>query len=122
MCTDILLCILWVLCYYCPHSPPHSQVVSDGNVSLGDDKIYKLVVLRMNREFMKFGRQYYAHRLSEPFGKLGTVLTVESNVEMGVTGIRSHCSEGGKGWGLISSLFSSKKMLIFERLEHLVIF
>ena len=33
---------------------------------------------------MNFGRQYYAHRLNEPFGKLGTVLTVESNVEMGV--------------------------------------
>jgi len=48
MCTDILLCIPWVLCYYSPHTPPHSQVVSDGNISLGDDKIDKLVVLRMN--------------------------------------------------------------------------
>ena len=57
--------------------------MTDGNVSLGDDKIDKLVVLRMNRVWMKFGRQYYAHRLNEPFGKFGTVLIVESNVEMG---------------------------------------
>ena len=35
-----------------PH-PTHSQVVSDGNVLLGDDEIDKLVVLRMNWEFMK---------------------------------------------------------------------
>ena len=33
-------------------------------------------------EFMKFWRQYYAHRLNEPFGEFGIVLTVESNVEM----------------------------------------
>ena len=26
-----------------------------------------------------------------------------------VTEIRGHCSEGGKGWGLISSLFSKQK-------------
>ena len=63
MYTDILLCIPCVLFYYSPHTPPHSQVVIDGNVLLGDDEIDKLVVLRMNREFMKFGRQYYAHRL-----------------------------------------------------------
>ena len=36
----------------------------------------------MNLEFMKFWRQYYAHRLNEPFGEFGIVLTVESNVEM----------------------------------------
>ena len=86
MCTDNLLCIPWVLCYYSPHPPPLSQVVS---VSLGDDEIDKLVVLRMNREFMKFGRQYYAHHLNEPFGKFGTVLTVKSNVEMGAVDIDS---------------------------------
>jgi len=68
----------------------NSQVVSDGNVLLGDDEIDKLVVLRMNREFMKFGRQYYAHRLNEPFGKFGTVLTVESNVEMGAVDLDSN--------------------------------
>ena len=55
--------------------------MSDENASLGDDETDKLVVLRMNRDFMKFGRQYYAHRLNEPFGKFGTVLTVKSNVE-----------------------------------------
>ena len=38
---------------------------------------------------MKFGRQYYAHRLNEPFGKFGTVLTVESNVEIGAVDIDS---------------------------------
>jgi len=43
----------------------------------------------MNREFMKFGRQYYAHRLNEPFDRFGTVLTVESNVEMGAVDIDS---------------------------------
>ena len=43
--------------------------MSDGNVSLGDDEIDKLVVLRMNRQVMKFRRQYYAHRLNESFGK-----------------------------------------------------
>ena len=75
--------------YFSSHTPPHSQVVSDGNVSLGNDKIDKLVVLRMNREFMKFGRQYYAHHLNEPFGKFGTVLTVESNVEMGAVDLDS---------------------------------
>jgi len=31
-----------------------------------------------------------------------------------VTEIRSHCSEGGKGWGLSSSLFSSKKNVHFR--------
>jgi len=82
MCTDILLCIPWVLCYYSPHTPPHSQVVTDGIVLLGEDEIDKLVVLCMNQELMKFGRQYYAHCLNEPFGKFGTVLTVESNIQM----------------------------------------
>ena len=89
MCTEMLLCIPWVLCYYSSRTPPHSQVVNDGNVSLGDDEIEKLVVLRMNREFMKFGRQDYAHCLNEPFGKFGTVLTVESNVEMSVVDLDS---------------------------------
>ena len=69
--------------------PPHSQVASDENVSLGDDEIDKLVVLRMNQEFMEFGRQYYAYRLNEPFGKFGTVLTVESNVELVVVDLDS---------------------------------
>jgi len=54
-----------------------------------DDEIDKLVVLRMNREFMKFGRQNYAHDLNEPFDKFGTVLTVESNLEMGAVDIQS---------------------------------
>jgi len=36
-----------------------------------------------------------------------------------VTEMRGHCSEGGKGWGRSSSLFSKKKTLILERLEHL---
>ena len=52
-------------------------------------KLLYLVVLRMNQEFMKFRRQYYAHCLNEPFGKFGTVLTVESNVEMGVVDLDS---------------------------------
>ena len=32
------------------------------------------------REFIKFGRQYYAHRLNESSGKFGTSLNVESNL------------------------------------------
>ena len=63
--------------------------MSDANVSLGEDEIDKLVVLRMNREFMKFGRQYYAHRLNLPVDKFGAVLTVESNIEMGVVDLDS---------------------------------
>jgi len=63
--------------------------MSHGNVLLGDDKIDKLLVLRMNRDVIKFGRQYYDHRLNEPFGKFGTVLTVESNVEMGAVDLDS---------------------------------
>ena len=37
-------------------------------------------VLRSSSEWT--GRQFYAHRLNEPFVKFGTVLTVESNVEI----------------------------------------
>jgi len=35
-----------------------------------------------------------------------------------VTEIRGHCSEGGKGWGLGSSLFPGKNTLILKRLAH----
>ena len=45
----MITCVLtFNLCYYSPHTPTHSQVMSDGNVSLGDNEIDKLVVLRMN--------------------------------------------------------------------------
>jgi len=70
MCTDILLCIPWVLCYYSSHTPPHSQVVSDGNVLLCDDEINILV--------------------NEPFGKFKTVLTVKSHVKVGAVDIDSN--------------------------------
>jgi hypothetical protein len=36
-----------------------------------------------------------------------------------VTEIRGHCSEGGKGWGLSSSIFPFKNTLILETLAHL---
>ena len=36
-----------------------NQVVVAGNTMLSDDYIKKLVVLRMNREFMKFMRREY---------------------------------------------------------------
>ena len=36
-----------------------NQVVVAGNTMLSDDHIKKLVVLRMNREFMKFMRREY---------------------------------------------------------------
>jgi len=95
--SNIHIMITCVLTFYCvfhgywtttlptPH-PTHRSWV---NVSLGDDEIDKLVVLCMNREFMKFGRHYYAHRLNEPFDIFGTVLTVESNVDMGVVDLYS---------------------------------
>ena len=38
---------------------------------------------------MKFGRQSFAHRLNVPFGMFGTVLTVESNIEVGSVEIDS---------------------------------
>ena len=44
----------------------------------------------MNQEFMKFGRPYYAHCLKTPFGNFVTVLTVESNEEMGADDIDSN--------------------------------
>ena len=84
--------------------------MSDGNVLLGDDEIDKLVVSRMNREFMKFERHYYAHRLNEPFGMFGTVLTIESNVEMGVVDLDSlklgvTVVRGGRGGVLVYHYF-----------------
>ena len=36
-----------------------------------------------------------------------------------MTEIRGHCSEGGKGWGLSSSIFPFKNTLILETLAHL---
>jgi len=35
-----------------------------------------------------------------------------------VTEIRGHCSEGGKGWGLGSSIIPFKNTLVLETFEH----
>ena len=49
-----------------------NQVVVAGNTMLSDDYIKKLVVLRMNREFMKFMRREYTLNLHQ-FEKFGSV-------------------------------------------------
>ena len=36
-------------------------VMTTGNTLLSDDELEMLVVLRMNREFMEFMREHYAH-------------------------------------------------------------
>lgn len=37
------------------------HVLTEGNTPLGDDKLEKLVILRMNRAFMVHMRKYYKH-------------------------------------------------------------
>ena len=49
------------------------HIITDGNTLLGDSKLEKMVILRMNRKFMKFMRQqHYRHvvedALSRQFG------------------------------------------------------
>ena len=42
-------------------------VMTDGNTLLGDEELDMLVTLRMNREFIEWARQKYAHLLSKSF-------------------------------------------------------
>ena len=54
------------------------------------DEIDKLVVLRMDQEFMKFGASTtLIVWMNLQVGKFGTVLPVESNIEMGAVDIDS---------------------------------
>jgi len=55
------------------------------------------------------GVNYSSHDFPAPNKKINS----DSHSDL----IRCHCSEGGKGWGLRSSLFSKKKKLILERLD-----
>jgi len=85
---------------------PHSQVVRDGNVSLSDDENDKLVVLRMNREFMNSGASItliVSMNLLASL-ELSSLLKVTQKWALStltlthtVTEIRSHGSEEGRG-------------------------
>ena len=45
------------------------HVLMEGNTLLGSVELEMLVVLRMNREFMKYMRQHYNHLTSDHFGQ-----------------------------------------------------
>ena len=49
--------------------------MTEGNTLLGDEKLEKLVILRMNRKFMEFMRKHYCHlikdQLDQQFGHSG---------------------------------------------------
>ena len=45
------------------------DVSVDGNTLLSDDEIEKLVVLRMNRSWMRAMRVKFKHELKETFGR-----------------------------------------------------
>ena len=51
-------------------------ILTKGNTLLSDEKVNMLVVLRMNRDFMKYMRKYYAHI---DRSSLATTITVEDN-------------------------------------------
>jgi len=65
----------------------------------------------------------HSHSLKIPLGGGGqhpvTIFPPKKTPTHTVTEIRCHYSNGGMGCGLGSSLFSPKKKLILERLEHL---
>ena len=46
-----------------------NDVLTEGNTLLSDEELEMLVVLRMNRKFMKFMRQHYSDLLTEHFGR-----------------------------------------------------
>ena len=53
------------------------HVLSEGNTLLDNEELEMLVVLRMNRDFMKFMRKHYKKELKEAFGR--TVVHSESD-------------------------------------------
>ena len=57
-----------------------NQVVTLGNTLLGDGEMEKLMMCRMNRDFIVFMRKHYPHVTNEQF-EFGTILTVEDNEE-----------------------------------------
>ena len=46
-----------------------NDVLTEGNTLLGDAELEMLVVLRMNRNFMRFMRKHYSYMLNEQFGQ-----------------------------------------------------
>ena len=45
------------------------HVLTEGNTLLGHEELEKLVILRMNKDFMIFMREHYGHVVAEAFGK-----------------------------------------------------
>ena len=48
--------------------------------TLGDGKIEKIMMCRMNRDFLVFMREHYPQVANQQF-EVGTILTVENNDE-----------------------------------------
>jgi len=57
-----------------------NQVVTSGNILLGDGKMEKLVMCRMNGDCIVFMRAHYPQVTNEQF-EFGTIFTVEDNEE-----------------------------------------
>ena len=45
--------------------PSRGHVLTEGNTLLGDAKLEKLVILRMNRRFMEFMRMQHKHLIKD---------------------------------------------------------
>ena len=56
-----------------------NQIFTAGNTSLEDDLVDKTVVLRMNKNFMKFMNLNYPWILKQRFPTFGTVISVADN-------------------------------------------
>jgi len=56
-----------------------NQIVTVGYTSLRDNLVDKTVVLRMNKNFMKFMYRKYPWILKQRFPTLGTVITIADN-------------------------------------------
>ena len=58
-------------------------ILHDGNLSLSEREINKLVVLRVNRRFMEYMRKTYSHVTQQELKmcKAGPVITEEENKE-----------------------------------------
>ena len=46
-----------------------NDVLTEGNTLLSNEELEMLVILRMNRDFMKSMREHYGHLLTEHFGQ-----------------------------------------------------
>ena len=56
-------------------------VVTEGNSLLSQEEIDKLVVLRMNKEVMKFMRKNYPEIINSAHAKFGSVVSPEDSRE-----------------------------------------